>query len=52
MRCDSITFSGHAITRMFERGLSKNEIVNVIRNVVTAYIPSTHLWNLDFKMRK
>ncbi len=93
MRCDSITFSGHAITRMFERGLSKNEVVNVIHNgetasnypedqpfpsrllldwahkkpvhvvvasdekdydcyVVTAYIPSTHLWNSDFKTRK
>jgi hypothetical protein len=31
MRCDSILFSSHAITRMFERNLSKDDVVSAIR---------------------
>ena len=30
MQCEKIIFSGHAITRMFERGLKKNNIISVI----------------------
>jgi len=93
MKCNSITFSGHAITRMFDRGLSKADVIIAIRSgetlfdypddlpypsrlllglvrdtpvhvvvardkkgyacyVVTAYIPSSELWHVDFKTRK
>ena len=31
MRCDRTYFSTHAITRMFERGLSKEDVMQVIR---------------------
>ena len=30
MRCDRTYFSTHAITRMFERGLSKDDVMQVI----------------------
>ncbi len=30
MQCKKIVFSGHAITRMFERGVTKQEVVSVI----------------------
>lgn len=32
MICDSILFSSHAITRMFERGLNKDNVVSAIHN--------------------
>jgi len=32
MRCDRVLFSGHAVRRMFERGLTKDDILRVIRN--------------------
>jgi len=31
MRCDSILFSSHAITRIFERSLSKDDVVSAIQ---------------------
>ncbi len=30
MRCHSISFSGHAVRRMFERGVSQQEVLQVI----------------------
>jgi hypothetical protein len=32
MNCQTITFSGHAIQRMFERNLTKNDILLVIQH--------------------
>ncbi|NOX10024.1 MAG: DUF4258 domain-containing protein [Gammaproteobacteria bacterium] len=32
MKCDSIIFSGHAITRMFDRGLSKADVISTIHS--------------------
>lgn len=31
MRCDSTLFSSHAIARMFDRGLGKDDVVTAIR---------------------
>jgi len=31
MRCDRVLFSGHAVRRMFERSLTKETILRVIR---------------------
>lgn len=31
MHCHSITFSGHAIRRMFERGLNRDDIVQAVQ---------------------
>ena len=30
MRCDSILFSGHALIRMFERGVNKNTVIAAV----------------------
>jgi len=30
MRCNSTLFSGHAIVRMFDRGLTKDEVITAI----------------------
>ena len=30
MQCEKIIFSGHAITRMFERAMTKQDVVSVI----------------------
>ncbi len=32
MKCKSVYFSGHAITRMFDRALSKDVVVRAIEN--------------------
>ena len=37
MRCDSILFSSHAITRMFERSLNKDDVVSAIRSGETLF---------------
>lgn len=31
MHCTHVMFSGHAITRMFQRGVSKDDVVEVIQ---------------------
>ncbi len=32
MKCDNTLFSSHAITRMFDRELSKSDVIEAIRN--------------------
>ena len=32
MDCSEVRFSGHAVTRLFERGLSKNDVLASIKN--------------------
>lgn len=32
MRCNTTIFSGHAITRMFDRGLTKIDVMSTIQN--------------------
>ena len=43
MRCDRTHFSTHAITRMFERGLSKKSVMDAIHTGETIYdYPDDH----------
>jgi len=39
VKCDTLTFSGHAIRRMFERHIAADAVVNVIRDgdVIESY---------------
>jgi len=32
MRCDTVLFSGHALVRMFERKIRKDDVTHVIQN--------------------
>ncbi len=39
MNCDNINFSGHAVQRMFERGIKKQSVVEVSRTgkIIASY---------------
>ncbi len=39
MNCDNINFSGHAVQRMFERGIKKQSVVEVISSgkIIASY---------------
>ena len=39
MDCEKISFSGHAVQRMFERGIGKEAVIGVIRTgeVIVSY---------------
>lgn len=93
MNCVKTTFSGHAIRRMFARGITTSEVLSALQQgeiimsypddqpfpsdlvlwfndtkplhvviaenkadnlcyVITAYIPSSKLWEPDFKKRR
>jgi len=37
MKCNSFTFSGHAIVRMFDRGLNNSDVITAIRSGEVIY---------------
>lgn len=43
LRCNNITFTGHAIQRMFQRGISKSEVCMCIENgyIIEEYADDT-----------
>ena len=51
-----IIFRGHAVQRMFERGLTIEDVRAVLADgetiVVTAYEPDPGVWEADFRRKK
>lgn len=38
--CKSVAFDGHAVTRMAERGVAEDEVVEVLQNVDRTGVPT------------